>query len=358
MYKIPLKDIKEKIVASGKLDLENLESKIKEKINELSGLISEEGAAHIIANELNIELVDSNKNKLKIKEIYSGMKNVSTVGKVTRKFEIREFAKGDRTGKVASLIIGDDTGTIRIVFWNEQADLLNQIKEDDILLINEAYVRENNNQKEIHLGDRGDVEINPEGETIENVRQTSSFERKKISDLNDTADNVELIGTVVQVFDPRFFMVHPESGRRIREGEEAGVVPALSYVMNAVLDDGAGTIRAVFWKNQTNHLLGKTVEEMSAYKEDPSSFESVKTDLLGEQFKLMGRAKKNEMFDRLEFNVQIVEKANPQEEIDKLEKVEPVEKVETTEKVEPAESVETTESAEKVEPVESAEKEN
>ena len=137
MYKIPLKDIKEKIVASGKLDLENLESKIKEKINELSGLISEEGAAHIIANELNIELVDSNKNKLKIKEIYSGMKNVSTVGKVTRKFEIREFAKGDRTGKVASLIIGDDTGTIRIVFWNEQADLLNQIKEDDILLIND-----------------------------------------------------------------------------------------------------------------------------------------------------------------------------------------------------------------------------
>jgi len=319
MYKIPLNDIKEKIVASGKLDLKNLELKIKEKINELSGLISEEGAAHIIANELAIELVDTNKNKLKVKEIYSGMKNVSTVGKVVRKFDIHEFAKGDSTGKVCSLIIGDETGTIRVVFWNEQTDLLAKVNQDDIILVKEAYVRENNNNKEIHLGDRGEIEVNPEGEIVDNVRQSSSFERKKISELNDGADNVELLGTIVQVFDPRFFTVHPESGRRLREGEDEGVVPALSYVLNAVLDDGTGTIRGVFWKNQTNHLLGKTVEEMEKFKDDLSLFESVKTDLLGEQFKVMGRVKKNEMFDRLEFNAQLVEKANPQEEIKKLE---------------------------------------
>ncbi len=320
MYKIPLNDIKEKIVASGKLDLKNLELKIKEKINELSGLISEEGAAHIIANELSIELVDVNKNKLKVKEIYSGMKNVSTVGKVVRKFDVHEFAKGDSTGKVCSLILGDETGTIRVVFWNEQTDLLEKVNADDIILVKEAYVRENNNQKEIHLGDRGEIEVNPEGETVENVRQSSSFERKKISELSDGTENVELLGTVVQVFDPRFFTVHPQSGRRLREGEEEGVIPALAYVLNAVLDDGTGTIRGVFWKNQTNHLLGKTVEEMEKFKDDPALFESLKTDLLGEQFKVMGRVKKNEMFDRLEFNAQMVEKANPQEEIAKLEK--------------------------------------
>jgi replication factor A1 len=319
MYKIPLNDIKEKIVASGKLDLKNLELKIKEKINELSGLISEEGAAHIIANELAIELVDTNKNKLKVKEIYSGMKNVSTVGKVVRKFDVHEFAKGESTGKVCSLIIGDETGTIRVVFWNEQTDWLAKVNADDIILIKEAYVRENNNNKEIHLGDRGEIEVNPEGETVDNVRQSSSFERKKISELTEGTDNVELLGTIVQVFDPRFFTVHPESGRRLREGEEEGVVPALSYVLNAVLDDGTGTIRGVFWKNQTNHLLGKSVEEMEKFKDDLSLFESMKTDLLGEQFKVMGRVKKNEMFDRLEFNAQLVEKANPQEEIKKLE---------------------------------------
>ena len=159
MYKIPLNDIKDKIVASGKLDLKNLELKIKEKINELSGLISEEGAAHIIANELSVELVDANKNKLKIKEIYAGMKNVSVLGKVTRKFDVHEFAKGDSTGKVCSLILGDETGTIRVVFWNEQVDLLTKVNPDDIILVKEAYVRENNNNKEIHLGDLGEIEV-------------------------------------------------------------------------------------------------------------------------------------------------------------------------------------------------------
>ena len=48
MYKIPLSDIKQKILSSGKLSAEQLELKLKAKINELSGLISEEagGAYH------------------------------------------------------------------------------------------------------------------------------------------------------------------------------------------------------------------------------------------------------------------------------------------------------------------------
>jgi hypothetical protein len=41
---------------------------------------------------------------------------------------------------------------------------------------------------------------------------------------------------------------------------------------------------------------------------------------LGEQFKLTGRVKRNEMFDRLELSVQLVEKGNAQEEIARLEK--------------------------------------
>ncbi|MBT3814339.1 hypothetical protein HOE37_01385 [Candidatus Woesearchaeota archaeon] len=353
MYKIPINDLKEKIIASGKLDSEKLNEKIQAKITELSGLISEEGAAHIIANELGIELISDKQTKLKIKEIYAGMRNVSTVGKVVRKFDVHEFQKGDSTGKVCSLIIGDETGTTRVVFWNEQVDLLQNVNQDDIILVENAYVRENNNNKEIHLGDRGDIKVNPEGEKVETVRQSNSFERKTIADLNDNADGVEILGTVVQVFDPRFFMVHPESGRRIREGEEAGVTPALSYVLNAVLDDGTGTIRAVFWKNQTNHLLDKAEEDMAKFKDDLASFESLKTDLLGEQFKLMGRVKKNDMFDRMEFNAQVVEKAKPQEEIEKVEAViEAVEKTETAEKVEEVkgpESTETTESADKEE---------
>ena len=81
MFKVPLPEIKGKIVQSGKMSLSDLDIKIKEKINDLSGLISEEGAAHIIANELGIELLTMGKEKIKIKEAYPGMRNVSVVGK-------------------------------------------------------------------------------------------------------------------------------------------------------------------------------------------------------------------------------------------------------------------------------------
>ena len=98
------------------------------------------------------------------------------------------------------------------------------------------------------------------------------------------------------------------------------VEAALSYVMNLILDDGSGTIRSVFWKNQTNNLLGKSDTEVAGYKEDLSTFEEVKTDLLGEQFRLLGKVRRNEMFDRLEFNVQMVEKAKPEDELARLQK--------------------------------------
>lgn len=313
MFKIPLPELKEKLVSSGKIGAADLENRIKEKINELSGLISEEGAAHIIANELGVELIKQSA-QLKIKEIYAGMKGVSTVGKVIRKFDVNEFSKGDRKGKVCSIILGDETGTIRVVFWNNQVDLLKEVEEDTILQVKEAFVKENRDNREIHLGDRGEIVVNPEGISIEAVRQTSSFQRKKINELVDGLENAEILGTIVQVFDPRFFYVHPETGKRLQAGEEG----VLSYVMNAILDDGSGTIRGVFWKNQTNNLIGKSEEDMTQFKDNLAAFEEVKTDLLGEQLKIRGRVKRNDMFDRLEFNAQFVEKANPEEEIARL----------------------------------------
>lgn len=331
MYKIPLSELKEKILGSGKLTASELDSKIKNKINDLSGLISQEGAAHIIANELGVELYSQTQARLKLKEIYPGMRNISCLGKVLRKFEVREFAKGDKVGKVASVLFGDETDTLRLVFWNDQVDILNQFKEEDILLVKEGYVKESRGGgKEIHLGEGGEVLINPEGEIISAVKQSQfpAVERKKIEALAATDENVEILGTIVQVFDPWFFNICPECGTKVsgENGEfsctqHGKVVPAISYVMNLVIDDGTGTIRSVFWRNQVNHLLGKNDSEMAGYKMDMAKFEEIKTDLLGEQVKLVGRVKKNEAFDRLEFNVQLVERANPRDEIAKLETV-------------------------------------
>jgi glycerol kinase len=102
--------------------------------------------------------------------------------------------------------------------------------------------------------------------------------------------------------------------------EHSAVTPDFSYVMNVVLDDGTETIRCTFFRNQAERLLEKTKEELMKYRDSPESFEQVKTDLLGNQLKLIGRVNKNDMFDRLEFITQLVFlNPDPEEELKKLD---------------------------------------
>jgi hypothetical protein len=322
-YKLGVEQVKAKLVESGKIDITVLDNKIKAKISELSGLISEEGAAHIIANELGVNVLpDVQNTRMKIRDLAPGMNGVEMLAKVAQIWELREFSKNDYSGKVQSMLIADETGKTRFTLWNDQADNFSGSQEGDIILIKGIYVKENNGKTEAHLGKGGTFEINPEGENMDNVKISSGFERKDLVSLTGGEEGIEVMGTVVQVFDPRFFHVHPETGRRIREGEEGDVTPVLSYVMNAIVDDGSSNIRCVFWKAQVNMLLNVDEAKMNEYYEDLSQFEDQKTDLLGEQFVIRGNVKHNEMFDRLEFSVRTVTKADPEKEIAVLEKKE------------------------------------
>jgi hypothetical protein len=67
MIKITSEQIIEKISQKTQLSKEDIVSKIKAKMDQLSGLISKDGAAHIIANELGVKLFEE--GKLKIKDI-------------------------------------------------------------------------------------------------------------------------------------------------------------------------------------------------------------------------------------------------------------------------------------------------
>lgn len=326
MIKMALPEIIEKIKENSSLSEQDINDKIKQKMDQLSGLISKEGAAHIIANELNIKLFDKISGRVEIKNILTGMRDVETVGVVQQIYPITEFNKDGRQGKVRSLILGDNTGTIRVVSWNNMVDKVAEVKQGDLLKIKSGYVRENqNSQREIHLNDRSVVVVNPTDEKAIELKPRTAT-RKKIDELEENHDNIEILGTIVQVFDPRFFEICPECNRRVKPESEAfncpthGVVnPKFSYVLNLFLDDGSDNIRVVCFKNQANRLLGKADAEMIAFKEAPEKFEEIKTALLGNLTKFVGRVTRNTMFDRLEFIAQTVQSApNPDEEIKRL----------------------------------------
>ena len=101
MIKIPYEEIVLKINEKTNTPVSEIEIKVENKLKQLSGLISREGAAHIIANELGVKIFEPLSGKLQIKNILTGMRDVETVGKVLQVYDTREFMRGDALSKVA-----------------------------------------------------------------------------------------------------------------------------------------------------------------------------------------------------------------------------------------------------------------
>lgn len=328
MINIPYDTVLQKLKDHGLSD-EDIDTKIKQKMDQLSGLISKEGAAHIIANELGIKIIEKTSGKLKIKDILAGMRNVETVGKVTNVFDVRQFQRKDGSeSKVGAFVIGDETGTIRIACWGDQADHIAKINKDDVVKIASAYARDNQGRRELHLNENSKIIINPPGESIGDISFSArEFERKKIGDLAENMMNVEILGTIVGVDALRYFEICPQCEKRARlkrdefECEAHGTVqPSYSYVMNLIVDDGTDNMRVVCFREMVEKSLKLDRQSMLALKDNPDLNEK-KNALLGNIVKIKGRTKMNQMFNRLEFTCQEIDtKPDPYEEMEDLDK--------------------------------------
>src|SRR3989344_1444792 len=109
----------EKIQFSSGLSKEKIEEKVKNKLKDLQDLISKEGAAQIIANELDVRLFDATPKEAKISALMTGSSAVTLTARIIQKYELRTFNKNNHTGKILSMLIGDETGTTRLAIWDE-----------------------------------------------------------------------------------------------------------------------------------------------------------------------------------------------------------------------------------------------
>ena len=91
-------EIVQKIVDSTSLPRQEIEDKIQKKVDSLQGMVSKDGAAHIIGNELKVKLVDFSPRKLKIEEIIPGMNAITLTAKVINISPVRDFQSKNRSG--------------------------------------------------------------------------------------------------------------------------------------------------------------------------------------------------------------------------------------------------------------------
>ena len=221
MIKVPIEDIRKRISEQAKLSEAEIDTRIEKKMEQLSGLISREGAAHIIANELGVRLFEvPSSGPVQIKNIMAGMKSVETAGRVQQVYEVRNFNANGREGKVGSFVLADETGNIRVVLWNDQVSNMDGLKQGQIVKLESAYAKDNRGRKELHINDRSKLVVNPLGirvaEAVSSAAERPKATRKSLKDLSENDDNVEIAGTIVQAFNIRFFEVCPSCGRRAK----------------------------------------------------------------------------------------------------------------------------------------------
>jgi ssDNA-binding replication factor A large subunit len=80
-----------------------------------------------------------------INEIDEKLGSLSIEGKVMNQFPVRDFIRKDgKNGKVSSLLVRDSSGRIRISFWNEDIDKIENIDIGDFISLSNLNPRKSN----------------------------------------------------------------------------------------------------------------------------------------------------------------------------------------------------------------------
>lgn len=281
------------IVEKSKKSEEEINEMIESKKKKFPVKVSQNGLLHIIANELGVDLIERIPDVLKIKNIEDSMRNVECYGNVISVYPIREFA----TGKVGNILIGDETGMIRVVFWNEKTDILEKIKPGDVIHIKSAYSRMNQDRVELQVSRYTEVLINPKGVHVKSVE----YEKRKISEISVDDNFVEILGPIVQVYDIKIYERCPKCNKKIENqecAEHGKVEPNNLFIFSFVVDDGTANIRCTFF----NDLVEKMIENPLQYKENPIEFSEKRRELIAKMIKVKAKVNYNQSFDRIELN--------------------------------------------------------
>lgn len=165
-----------------------------------------------------------------IDELTLGLSDITVRGFVLDTDSVRTFDRDDGTeGKVANIVVGDETGRVRVTLWDDQAETVESITPGTTVEIIDGYVREREGSLEVHVGNRGTVKESEE--TVE-----YSPDATPISDVA-LDETVDLTG-VVRSADPKRTFDRDDGSQ--------------GQVKNIRIQDSSGDIRVALWGEKAN----------------------------------------------------------------------------------------------------------
>jgi replication factor A1 len=96
--------------------------------------------------------------EMKIAELRDGLRRIDIEAQVIEVSEPREVSSKftGETYKVAEATIRDDSGTIKLVLWNEQ---VGQVKANDMVKIENGYIKSFRGEIQLNVGRYGKLTV-------------------------------------------------------------------------------------------------------------------------------------------------------------------------------------------------------
>ncbi|EMA44181.1 single-stranded DNA binding protein [Halococcus saccharolyticus] len=214
---------------------------VEEKVEEMGGLADEETAAMLIAHEVADGEVEG------VADVEPGMEEAKFVAKVTSVGELRTFERDgeDEDGQVINVEVADETGQIRVAFWDERAESAAEELETGSVLKIAGRPREGYNGIEISADrvEPADVEVDVDLDAADTIAGLSLGQ-----------SDVDLVGLVLDTDTVRTFDRDDGSEGR---------------VANLTLGDETGRTRVTLWDDQAGRVeeltAGTTIELTDGY---------------------------------------------------------------------------------------------
>lgn len=235
--------IKRILALRPQLTREAVERLIDEERAKAAGLLTEEAAAHLVASNLGLDGAGERiEAKLRIGDLTSGLRDVSLTGRVIHVFPARSFSRRDGSeGKVLRMLLGDRTGSVAIVCWDEKADHVaaSKVRPGKTVRVLHGYTRERRGEVEVNVGSRSQIYLEPMDAVDEDYPPVASF-FKTPGEVHG-AGSVNLVGVVVDRY--------PASTFTRRDG-------SVGKVSRLVLEEGGGRTNVVLWDDRVDELGG------------------------------------------------------------------------------------------------------
>lgn len=207
------------------------------------GLLADETLLRLIAAKLGIVVQQNsyqNSSVLSSSKLFAGLYDVTVAGRLVAVFPVKTFQGETSSGKFGTLMLGDSDGLLRVVLWNEKAELIErgELRAGQAVRLLHGYTRNDRFGKpELHLGTKSQIEPIPE-DIAETCPPIETF-TTKISNLNSSLGNIHLLGTVKAVYGKNGFRKSDDSD---------GVVMRLAF------RDESGEAMVVVWNEKVAEI--------------------------------------------------------------------------------------------------------